>query len=207
MRSGLKAIFKKGGCMENRGFVLIGFLLLFSGCDRGPNDKGWDYFPDMMYSPAYQTWSENPVLEGEMTMQSPVAKTIPRNMIPYQYEKTDEDLERAGKTLINPLQVSAPVIEEGKKVYTVFCMNCHGEKGDGLGYLYTSGKYIFPPTSLVAEKVKSLPDGSIYHVISVGFGVMAPHAPLILPENRWKAIHYIRQELQTNADSLLQSVN
>lgn len=186
--------------MGIRGAFLVIILLLLSACDRGPNTKGWDYFPDMMYSPAYQTWSDNPVLDDAKTMQAPVEGTIPRNMIPYQYEKTDEDLERAGRELINPLPHSVPVIERGKQVYAVYCMNCHGEKGNGLGHLYTSGKYLVPPTSLVDEEIRTMPDGGIYHVISVGYGVMAAHAPLILPEDRWKAIHYIRQELQAKAE-------
>jgi mono/diheme cytochrome c family protein len=190
----------KGGRMKNFAALLAAvWLLLFTGCDRGPNDTGWDYFPDMVYSPAYRTWSENPLLEDGKTMQAPVEGTIPRNMIPFQYEKTEEDLERAGRELINPLQPSAAILERGQEVFTVYCMNCHGEKGDGLGHLYTSGKYLVPPASLITEKVVNYPDGSIYHVISRGWGVMAEHATLIRPEDRWKVIHYIRQELQSQA--------
>ena len=191
---------KKGSRLKNYPSLLVAvWLLLFIGCDRGPNDTGWDYFPDMVYSPAYRTWSENPLHDDGKTMQAPVEGTIPRNMIPFQYEKTEEDLVRAGQELINPLPHSAAVLERGQKVFTVYCMNCHGEKGDGLGHLYTSGKYLVPPTSLIAEKVVNYPDGSIYHVISRGWGVMAEHATLIRPEDRWKVIHYIRQDLQSQA--------
>lgn len=176
--------------------VLVSSLLLITGCDRGPNDPGFDYFPGMAYSPAYQTWSENPVLPGEMTMQSPVPGTIPRNMIPFQYEKTEEDLIRAGIELGSPYQPSDEIAAEGKRLYTFYCKNCHGEKGDGLGHLFTSGKYMVPPKSLVSDAVKQLPDGSIYHVITVGFGVMAPHGYIVRPEERWKIIQYIRQGFQ-----------
>jgi len=183
------------------GVIILFLIVIFlAGCDRGPNDPGWDYFPDMYYSPAYQTWSDNPVLEDGVTMQPPVEGTIPRNMIPFQYERTDEDLERAGRELVNPLGASADVTDRGAKVYSVFCMNCHGERGDGLGYLYTSGKYLVPPSSLVDQKAREYPDGSIYHIISLGYGVMAEHASLILPEDRWKAIIYLRHELQKDPD-------
>ena len=200
MQSSLKLLFKEGVQFMNPGIfpvIIISFLL---GCDRGPNDPGWDYFPDMMYSPAYRTWSDNTVLEGGMTMQSPVEGTIPRNMIPFQYERTEADLERAGRELSNPVNLSAEIITGGKKIYSVYCMNCHGVQGDGLGYLYTSGRYLVPPSSLLDEKIKIMPDGSIFHVISLGFGVMAAHAPLILPEDRWKSIHYIRNDLQVTGD-------
>lgn len=180
--------------------MAILFAGLMSACDRKHDEPGWDYFPDMVYSPAYQTWSENPLFEDGKTMQPPVEGTIPRNMIPFQYEKTEEDADRAGRELFNPLTPTGENIERGEKVYSVFCMNCHGEKGDGSGHLFTSGRYLVPPASLVEERVRSQPDGKIYHTISVGYGVMAEHASLILPADRWKAILYIRQELQSPAE-------
>ncbi|MFO7923303.1 MAG: cytochrome c [Bacteroidales bacterium] len=176
--------------------VLLGLVLLIAGCDRGPNDPGRDYFPDMVYSPAYQTWSENPVNEGGVTMMPPVEGTVPRNMIPFQYERTAEDQLRAGRELVNPFDATAENVERGREAYSVYCMNCHGEKGDGPGHLFTSGRYLVPPSSLVDEKITALPDGSIYHTISLGYGIMAEHASLILPRDRWKIILYIRQELQ-----------
>jgi hypothetical protein len=65
-----------------------------------------------------------------------------------------------------------------------------------MGHLFTSGKYLVPPRSLVSDAVKQLPDGSIYHVITVGFGVMADHGSIVRPEDRWKVIQYIRQGFQ-----------
>ncbi len=196
MRTGLNMILKKALPYVKAGIAASVILLLFPGCDRGPNDPGWDYFPDMAYSPAYRTWSENPVLENGMTMFPPVEGTIPRNMIPLQYERTMEDQVRAGRELVNPFDASSENVERGRKAYSVYCMNCHGERGDGLGHLFTSGRYLVPPSSLVDEKIRAQPDGSIYHTISLGYGIMAEHASLILPGDRWKTILYIRQELQ-----------
>ena len=176
--------------------VLLGLALFFSACDRGANDPGWDYFPDMAYSPAYRTWSENPVLENGMTMQTPVEGTVPRHMIPFRYEATPEDQERAGRELENPVTDTPGNIERGRRAYNVYCMNCHGESGDGMGHLYTSGKYLVPPSSLTDAKIRNIPDGSIYHTISLGYGVMAEHGSLIRPDDRWKIIHFIRQDLQ-----------
>ena len=82
-------------------------------------------------------------------------------------------------------------------MYGAFCANCHGEKGDGKGHLFTSGVYKYPVRTLVSEEMKQRPDGEIYHSITLGFGVMGAHGFMIRPEDRWKAILYIRKNLQT----------
>jgi hypothetical protein len=184
---------------HNAGLLIV-LIFLFAGCERGPNRPGWDYFPDMFYSPAYGTWSENPVFNDGSTMQSPVDGTIPREMIPFRYDRTGEDRERAGRELLNPLSGTDREKERGGMVYSVYCMICHGDRGDGQGHLFTSGKYLVPPASLIDEDAVAQSDGLIYHTISVGFGVMAEYATLILPEDRWKTILYIRQELQTRGE-------
>jgi hypothetical protein len=47
---------------------------------------------------------------------------------------------------------------------------------------------------LVDGSVKDLPDGEIYHVITLGSvsGLMGAHGSQVRPENRWKIIHYVR---------------
>jgi hypothetical protein len=67
--------------------------------------------------------------------------------------------------------------------------------GDGKGRLYTSGKYPFPPANLLSDKIRNHPEGEIYHVISVGFGVMAEHGSMISHDDRWKAVMYIKNHL------------
>lgn len=177
-------------------FILIAFLMFTASCDRDRNNPGWDFFPDMYYSKAYETNTTNPVLKDGMTEQTPVEGTIPRGIIPFQYPNTKEGMELAGKEMINPLKNTAQNLQRGKEVYSIFCVHCHGEKGDGKGYLHTSGKYIYPPASLISKKIVEKPDGEIYHTITLGFGLMGAHGSQIRPEDRWKLIMYIRNELQ-----------
>lgn len=171
-------------------------ILSFSACDRDNNTPGWDYFPDMAYSHAYETNSGNPNFKDGKTMREPVKGTISRDFIAYPYTKTDQDRLLAGKTIINKLPYSQENIDRGKQVYQAFCMVCHGETGDGKGFLFTSGKYPFPPASLINEKMKAAPDGEIFHVITVGFGIMGAYGTQIRPDDRWKTIMYIRRELE-----------
>jgi len=167
--------------------------LLAIACDRTHNDPGYDYFPDMAYSRAYETYSENPVFEDGKTMREPVQGTVPVGYIPYTYEKNDTDRILAGKELMNPLKASEENLKRGELAYNRYCINCHGSQADGNGNLFTSGLYNFKPAPLVNEKMKIAPDGEIYHVITVGQGVMMAHGAIIRPEDRWKIVMYVRK--------------
>jgi mono/diheme cytochrome c family protein len=170
--------------------LLIIFLLSLTACDRTNNDPGFDYFPDMFYSKAYETNSENPNFADGKTMREPVKGTVPLGMIPYPYEKNDADRALAGIELVNPLPVNDENMKRGEAAYKIFCVNCHGINAGGNGQLYTSGLYAFKPASLVNEKMTNAPDGEFYHVITVGQGVMMAHGSQIRLDDRWKIVMY-----------------
>jgi hypothetical protein len=44
--------------------------------------------------------------------------------------------------------------------------------------------------------VKALRDGEIYHTITVGYGIMGAHGGIVRPEDRWKIILHVRENLQ-----------
>ena len=175
-------------------FSLI--VLLMVSCDYNRRTTGWDYAGDMIKSPAYESYTPNPNFADGKTMQPPVEGTIPRGMVPYAFEKTDEDRLLAAQTLENEMELSSENLERGKKMYGIYCMQCHGEKGDGQGSLFVSKKYPYPPASLLSEKMLANPEADIYHVITVGFGVMGEHGSMISPADRWKIAMYIKNELQ-----------
>jgi len=176
-------------------FILLTFALLTS-CDYNRRTTGWQYFDDMVTSPAYESYTSNPNFADGKTMQPPVPGTIPRGIIPYAYKKTDEDRALAAATLVNELETSKENLERGEKMYGIYCMQCHGEKGNGQGRLYVSKKYTYPPASLLSEKMMANPEADIYHVITVGFGIMGEHGSMIKPDDRWKIAMYVKEVLQ-----------
>ncbi len=171
-------------------------VVFFVSCDRDRNTPGWQYFDDMVKSPAYETYTSNPNFTDGQTMRNPVEGTIPVDYQPYYYQKTDEDRAKAGLELVNPLKPTSENIERGKQVYNVYCISCHGDKGDGKGFLFTSGKYPFSPKTLVSGVITTKTQGDIFHVITVGFGVMPAHGAQIRPEDRWKVAMYVKEVLQ-----------
>ncbi len=175
---------------------LLGTFALVSSCDYDRRTTGWEYFDDMAHSTAYESYTTNPNFADGKTMQPPVVGTIPRGIVPYAYEKTDKDRTLAAVTLVNELDVNKENLQRGEKMYGVYCLQCHGEKGDGQGALYVNKKYPYPPASLLSDKMLPASDGDMYHVITVGHGIMAEHGSMIKSEDRWKITMYIKEELQ-----------
>jgi mono/diheme cytochrome c family protein len=177
--------------------VLIAMVLVIAGCNHHRNDPGRAYMAelDMYYSVPYDAYTSNPVFSDSLTMQTPPVGTIARGQVPYPYQpKSMDDQIRAGVELVNPVEPTPEVLAEGKEQYQVYCALCHGDLGDGLGYLYTTKRFTAMPRALNDDYVGSKPDGEVYHVISLGTvsGLMGPHAGQISPQNRWKIIHYMR---------------
>lgn len=177
-------------------FWVVVLILALTACDHDRNQPGYTFYPDMEQSLAYETYSANPNFKDGKTNQLPVANTISRNHIPYRFVKNDSSLLAAGRELENPYKGKDSVLVEGKRLYTIYCSSCHGDKGDGKGLLFTSGKYPYPPASLLSEKVRQRPDGELFHIISVGYGIMGAHQTLVTEKERWMIIEYIRQNFR-----------
>jgi mono/diheme cytochrome c family protein len=171
-------------------------LISLTSCDHDRNKPGYSFYPDMESSQAYDTYSSNPVFKDGKTNQAPVANTVPRNHIPYRFQKNDTSLKAAGIELRNPYAGDETVLDEGKRLYGIYCNMCHGETGDGKGHLFTSGKYTYPPASLLSDRAKARPDGEVFHIISVGYGIMGAHQSQITPDERWKIIEYVKTGLE-----------
>lgn len=136
------------------------------------------YMPDMVYTPALKAQ-----IPGAMRM--PVKGTVPRGFEPYH----QTDVETAGREVKNPLRPTQSVLARGQVIYNTYCLVCHGPQGEGDGSIVPK----FPrPPSLQSDKVRNYPDGSIYHVISMGQNLMPSYASQISSGDRWAAIYYVR---------------
>jgi mono/diheme cytochrome c family protein len=181
-----------------RKILIILVLTAILGCDRTRNQPGWDYFPDMFYSTAYETYTVNPNFADGKTMRTPVEGTIPRGYIPFEYNTTPESRIKAGSELVNPFKPDPANIERGKIIYDIYCNICHGPAGSGDGYLFQSGLYPMKPRPIAGPTAAPLKDGEIYHTITLGFVSMGPYGTLVMPDDRWKVVLYVRQLQQEN---------
>ena len=158
-----------------------------------------EYMPDMYRSPSMETYVDYGELRGKqgndsimnsMTARQPVEGTIPRGFQPYGYENTPEGYEMAGQSLKNPIEYSDNVLADGKELYGMFCVHCHGKTGQGDGSLVEREK--FPPVPTKFNGTLELAEGKMFHTITYGKGLMGAHASQLTQEERWKLVHYMR---------------
>lgn len=172
--------------------ILLLAAILYS-CDRQRNMRGYDFVPDMEYSQAYETFSDNPNFKDSSTMRVPSNESVPRGYLPFRYTNDTLSRIKAGKELVNPFKSTPEVIEQGKVIYTTFCIDCHGKTGGGDGFLFKSGLYPLQPKVLSGAYGRSLKDGEIYHTITLGIRSMGSYGAQVRPDDRWKLVKYIRK--------------
>ena len=168
-------------------------IALLAGCGATPGKRAYEYMPDMARGPAYKAYAPNSITRDGLTLQQPVAGTIPRGFHPFHYGPGEAEAIRAGRELENPYRASPQTLEEGKELFRTYCAVCHGEQGRGDGPI--SGK-IPPPPSYVSDRLVQFPPGRIFHVISMGTGKMPSYAAQLTADERWKVVTYVHAVLQ-----------
>ena len=114
--------------------LLLNMLFVAVSCRKGgPEDPGLEYMPDMYRSPSYKTYAPNALFADSSSARLPVAGTMPRNYTFFTYPSSNEGYEAAGRDLKNPFEANEVNLAEGKRLYTNFCMHCHGATGNGDG--------------------------------------------------------------------------
>ena len=172
----------------------LSILLLFvtgaalSSCNNDKTTPGYVYMDDMYTSPSLETYEPAYQFSNGLSAQLPVEGTVARGYHPYEYPNTNEGYDSAKDSLRMPVSFeSDEALAEGKELYTTFCVNCHGEKGDGNGNLVQQEKILGVP----AYKDRDITPGSMYHVIMHGKGIMGSHASQLTYDERWKIVRYV----------------
>ncbi len=173
-----------------------------AGCKRDKTQTALEYMPNMYRGPALEAYSAGPaeyMANGQSAMLPPLG-SIPTHYMPYGYSNSQVGYDSALAYLRSPYSSlrdslrgaasDSVLIAEGKELYAIFCTHCHGEKGDGNGTLVQNEKFLGVP-SYAADRLPSITEGSIYHVITHGKNLMGSHASQITPEERWKIVNYV----------------
>ena len=164
--------------------------VLMTSCWTDKSIRNYQYMPDMYESIGYETYSVNPSFKNGLTSQLPVEGTIARgHAFPYEYENTTAGYELAKTELTSPLETTEANLKNGKAMYTIYCISCHGKQGAGDGVLVKREKFLGIPN----YKDRDITTGSIYHVIMHGRNMMGSHASQLTEKERWQVTMYVEQ--------------
>jgi len=171
----------------------LSFSVLFAGgCDLGlpagrtPHREGNRL--DMGDQPKLKPQRKDLFLARATGPMEPQPGTVAAADTPYPYAQNEAD--RAGAELRNPLAPTPEVLAHGKFVYENVCITCHGAKGAGDGAVTA----LFPkPPSLMTQKVRDWPDGQLVHRPMRGQNSMPSHARQIDQHEAWAVVLWIRE--------------
>ena len=160
------------------GLVLAAALL--AGCRQ-----------DMHDTPRYEALEQSDFFADKRAMRPLPEGTVARGML------RDDEAFYTGKADGEPLAalpaqvtVDKALLDRGQNRFNIYCSPCHSQLGDGNGTVVQRGYK--RPTSFHDERLKGVPIGYFYDVITNGFGQMPDYAAQVAPQDRWAIAAYIR---------------
>ena len=91
----------------------------------------------------------------------------------------------------NPIKADDVSIARGRTLFTINCIMCHGETGEGNGQIaaFLANK----PANLTSIITQSKTDGALFMTITNGVeGKMPPMVENLTVRDRWDVVNYIR---------------
>ena len=93
--------------------------------------------------------------------------------------------------MTNPVKATPANLATGKSLYSKFCVECHGKKGEGNGPKSVELKT--SPADMCKPAFQSQSDGSLFYRISEGRNEMPKFKKDITdPNDIWTLVNYIR---------------
>jgi len=144
---------------------------------------------DMHDQPKYKPFRESEIFADKRSARPLVAGTVARGTL-----REDQVLYtgKVGQDFVAeiPVKVTAELLARGQSRFQIFCSPCHGRTGRGDGMVVQRG--FKKPSSYHVERLRQMPIGYFYDVITNGFGAMSDYAAQVPPEDRWAIAAYVR---------------
>ena len=144
----------------------------------------------------YNQPKAKPYSESDFFSDGASARPIPPHTVEYHQARENETYYTGlmNGTLVSqlpaPVQLTSELLERGRERYDIYCAVCHGLTGAGNGEVVQRG---FPaPPTYQSDRLRNVPIGHFYDVITNGYGVMYSYASRVEPNDRWAIAAYIR---------------
>lgn len=189
------------------GTITLGILTL-TGCHT-----------DMWVQPKAKPQAESDFFKDDQSSRPLVPFTVDRDHL-----KTDQEFYTGytGGKLVNGNLVDAAIVDKipakaflafdndpqkmllrGRERFDIFCSPCHSRLGDGQGMIAQRGfSQRRPPGNYHTKRLRDMPIGHFFDVMTNGYGVMYSYASRIEPEDRWAIAAYVRAlQISQNAQT------
>ncbi len=144
---------------------------------------------DMDWQPKYQANQASPLFEDGRAMRPLVEGTVAQGQL-----REDDAMYRgkSGEEYVAtvPVPVDEALLQRGQDRYNIYCTPCHDKTGSGHGMIVKRGYPI--PIDLASDRVRGLPDGQIFDVITNGVRNMPSYRKQIPVEDRWAIVTWVR---------------
>ena len=169
--------------------LVISMVVLMTACadDSRPN---YQYMPNMYEPVGYETYQQVDFLPSGQEAMLPPDNTINRGWMPYEFENTPEgkELARAQASPLDSVQSEENLVEGGQ-LYTIYCAICHGDKGDGQGWLVEQEKILGIPR--YDDAARNITVGTAYYVQHYGLNAMGSYASQMNNDEMWQVSEYV----------------
>jgi hypothetical protein len=139
---------------------------------------------DMADQPKNRPLSPSPFFDDGRSERPLLENTVARGSL------ADDELFVPKESNAFPLPLTSELLKRGQERYKIFCTPCHGLQGDGNGMVSMRG--MKHPPSYHDARLRQVPNGYIYDVITNGFGGMLGYSAQIPAADRWAIVAFVR---------------
>ncbi len=152
---------------------------------------------DMHIQPYYRPLAKSTFFADGRSARLPVAGTVAQDdPVEDSYFYTGKIGNAPGDYM--PFPATKEVLDRGRERFNINCTPCHGRVGDGNGFIPSRG--FRRPPSYHIDRLRKVPIGYFFDVMTNGFGVMPEYGSQVSPRDRWCIAAYIRAlQLSQNA--------
>jgi hypothetical protein len=144
---------------------------------------------DMHDQPKYRPFRGSTLFEDGRSARPLVAGTVARGQL------REDDVYftgKRGRDFVSelPVKLTPELLARGRERFQIFCSPCHGRTGRGDGMVVQRG--FKAPSSYHVDRLRAMPVGYFYDVMTNGFAAMADYSAQVPPADRWAIAAYIR---------------
>jgi cytochrome c len=183
--------------------ITLAFVTVATGCIGGESGEPPVVGIRNMYNqPRYDVQERQPFFADQRSMRPGVEGTVSREMEGFinwatgRTAKGDEWLMEVPAVLVERNGGRSAFLTRGQDRYNIYCATCHSLAGDGQGMVSrraaTLGAAGLVAPSFHDDRLRHIPDGQVFAIISNGVRNMPSYAHNLPVHDRWAIVQYVR---------------